>query len=293
MDGMIEAAALVALLRRGDRPWSAMADEVEAAGSAVEVLRARRPGQGELFESDTDAELSDAKAAIEELQSGGFRLVTLLDDAYPSNLAAVHQRPPILFAAGTLDPEDARSVAVVGTRKPSAAAMEAAQTVAAGLAARGVTVVSGLAAGIDTAAHEAALSRAGRTVAVIGTGIRRTYPLQNAQLQQEIAARGLVLSQFWPEAPPTKQSFLMRNAVMSGYALATVVIEASHRSGARVQARLALQHGRHVFLMRSLLQHDWAREYASRPNTTVIDSADDVLASLDRLMPELAELTWS
>jgi DNA processing protein len=136
-----------------------------------------------------------------------------------------------------------------------------------------------------------ALAAGGRTVAVIGTGIDRSYPAQNAVLQQEIAAKGLLISQFLPGAPPTKTSFPMRNAVMSGYALATVVIEAAYQSGARMQARLALQHGRHVFLMRSLLQHDWARGYAERPGVTVVDNAEHVFDRLQRLAAESGEST--
>ncbi|MEV6480622.1 DNA-processing protein DprA [Streptomyces sp. NPDC051576] len=115
------------------------------------------------------------------------------------------------------------------------------RAIAGGLAERGATVVSGLAAGIDTAAHGATLAVACRTVAVIGTGLRRSYPVQNARLQQEIAERGLLLSQFRPDASPSKASFPMRNAVMGGYSLAAVVVEAAYRSGARVQARFALE----------------------------------------------------
>jgi DNA processing protein len=103
----------------------------------------------------------------------------------------------------------------------------------------------------------------------------------------------MVISQFLPGSPPTKASFPMRNAVMSGYALATVVIEAGYRSGARIQARLALQHGRHVFLMRSLLEHDWARDYAERPGVTVVESSDDVFAGLQRLASEPTDLIWA
>jgi DNA processing protein len=119
------------------------------------------------------------------------------------------------------------------------------------------------------------------------------YPAQNAALQEEIAAKGMVISQFLPGSPPTKASFPMRNAVMSGYALATVVIEAAYRSGARIQARLALQHGRHVFLMRSLLEHDWARDYAERPGVTVVESSDDVFTGLQRLASEPTDLIWA
>jgi DNA processing protein len=109
----------------------------------------------------------------------------------------------------------------------------------AGLVDAGDTVVSGLAAGIDTAAHLGALDRAGRTLAVIGTGLRRAYPATNAPLQQRIADDAAVVSQFWPDAPPSKRTFPMRNVLMSGLARATVVIEASETSGARMQARLA------------------------------------------------------
>lgn len=133
-------------------------------------------------------------------------------------------------------------------------------------------------------------------LAVIGTGVDRAYPAQNAALQEEIAAKGLVISQFLPGAPPAKTSFPMRNAVMSGFALATVVVEAAYQSGARMQARLALQHGRHVFLTRSLLQHDWARGYAQRPGVTVVGNAGDVFAGLQRLAAESAdptELVWA
>ena len=155
-----------------------------------------------------------------------------------------------------------------------------------------MTVVSGLAEGIDTAAHTAAIAAGGRTVAVIGTGLRRAYQSVNAGLQDRIAREHLVLSQFWPDAGPTKTSFPMRNAVMSGYAAATVVIEAAWKSGARMQARLALEHGRPVFLHESLLQHDLAREYQTR-GAIVVTTADDVLAALDERLSPQVELVWS
>jgi DNA processing protein len=218
-------------------------------------------------------------------------MVSVLDREYPANLRMIHQRPPVLFLRGTADERDAMSVAVVGTRQATPQGLDQAKGLAAGLAARGIPVISGLAAGIDTAAHTTALAAGGRTVAVIGTGIDRAYPAQNAAVQEEIAAKGLLISQFLPGAPPTKTSFPMRNAVMSGYALATVVIEAAYQSGARMQARLALQHGRHVFLMRSLLQHDWARGYAERPGVTIVDNAEHVFNGLQRLAAQSAEST--
>ncbi|WP_344053634.1 DNA-processing protein DprA [Streptomyces thermoalcalitolerans] len=294
MDRELERAALVTLLRRGDRAWSELTDQIEAVGSAREVLENSldASGQGALFDTGPTVDLDSVAAEIAAWEREGMRLVTILDEEYPLYLRLVHQRPPFLFLRGRIVEDDLR-VAVVGTRNPTPEGIARARAVAGGLAERGVTVVSGLAAGIDTAAHGAALAVGGRTVAVIGTGLRHAYPAQNARLQREIAERGLLISQFWPDAPPSKESFPLRNAVMSGYSLATVVIEAAYRSGARMQARLALEHGRRVFLMRSLMTHEWAREYAARPNTTVIDGPEDVFDQLDSLVPTTGELTWA
>lgn len=295
MAGTREQAALLALLRARRTGWREVTDRVEACGSAIEVLKAADPGQGELFAEAPDAEqaLDDAQSAIAGWEAQGIRLVTILDDDYPGQLLTVHQRPPFLFYRGTLDPGDANGVAVVGTRKPSPEGLRRAGDIAAGLAERRVPVISGLAAGIDAAAHRAAMGVGGRTVAVIGTGLQRSYPAENASLQEDLAASHLVLSQFWPNAAPSRTSFPMRNAVMSGYAAATVVVEAAWKSGARMQARLALQHGRPVLLLDSLLVHDWAREYAAQPGTTVVSSADDVLAALHDILRPVQHLAWA
>ena len=296
MIGIEERAAVVVLVRRGGGSWPEIADRIAAKGSALALLHddLDEAGQGALFEvHDSAAELSDAIEDVRTWETEGMRLLTVLDPDYPLNLRLVREQPPFLFARGNVI-DDELSVAVVGTRQPSDRGVRYATDIARGLAERGVTVASGLAQGIDTAAHKAALGVGGRTVAVIGTGLRRYYPAPNAWLQRRISDDGLVLSQFWPDAPPTKQSFPMRNAVMSGYCLATVVIEALEKSGARMQARLALEHGRHVFLMRSLLEHEWARNYSGRPNTTVIDDAQQVFDELDRLRPVVVdELTWA
>jgi DNA processing protein len=208
----------------------------------------------------------------------------VLDRDYPANLRTVHNRPPFLFARGQLDAEaDASAVAVVGTRRATAEGLRTARRIATDLVEAGYTVASGLADGVDGAAHTAALEAGGRTVAVVGTGLRLCYPPKHEALQQRVAQSGAVLSQFWPDAPPTKQSFPMRNVVMSGYSLATVVVEASSTSGAKMQATRALDHGRPVFLLARLLEHDWAREYADLPGTYVVRTAREILAHLERL----------
>jgi DNA processing protein len=161
------------------------------------------------------------------------------------------------------------------------------------LAAQKVTVLSGLARGIDAAAHGSTIDAGGRTVAVMGTGIRKVYPKENEPLAERIVASGgALVSQFWPDAPPTKVSFPMRNVVTSGMAIGTVVIEASATSGAKMQARLALEHGKRLFLVEDLVMHEpWAKRYAERPGTTVVHSVSDILDVLAEMVRPAEQLT--
>jgi DNA processing protein len=271
-----ESAALVALLRGAKRPWQQYSDLVEAAGSAHAVLHQER---GLL----ADDELASAEHDLDRWRAKGIRTLTVLDSDYPENLRGVHDRPPLIFVAGRLEPGDARSVAVVGARAASDRGRVAARRIAEHLVDAGYIVVSGLAEGIDTAAHTGALERDGRTVAVIGTGLERFYPPQNESLQRTIATRGAVVSQFWPDAPPSRRSFPMRNAVMSGLTLASVIVEAAHTSGSRMQARLALAQGRPVLLVHSLLSQPWARELAARPGTHVVRTPGEITSIVERL----------
>jgi DNA processing protein len=287
MDWSTDTAAMVALLRHGKRPWQLYADLVEDAGSALAVLDEESNLDGEqtsLFAADTDALLERARAEIAAWTSVGITPVPLLDPGYPPNLRAVHDRPPLAFVAGQLTEADELSVAVVGARSATEAGMGAAAEIAHELVRAGYTVASGLAAGIDTAAHTAALQAGGRTIAVIGTGLERAYPPENASLQKRIATECVVISQFWPDATPSRRSFPMRNAVMSGISLATVIVEASEMSGARVQARLALAHGRPVFLLESLAEtQPWARAFAHRAGVHVVETPTDLIIHLGRI----------
>lgn len=290
----LETAAVIALVRRGDRLWHHYADLIESVGSARSVLNGdyldpAEPETPALFYDGAargvteEVDLDPIAQEIAAWRAEAMEVVTVLDDAYPPNLRTIHNRPPLLFIRGELREQDTRSIAVVGTRRATEQGLRSATAVAGELADAGYTVVSGLADGVDSAAHRAALDVGCRTVAVIGTGLRRSYPAKNAYLQHRIAMETAVISQFWPDAPPTKASFPMRNVVMSGFALATVVIEASHTSGAKMQARFALEHGRPVFLLASLMEHPWARECAQRPGTYVVDSASEVIGHIQRL----------
>ena len=215
------------------------------------------------------------RRALEMLDA---QLLTVLDDAYPANLRMIHDHPPFLFVRGTIEAADDRAIAVVGTRRPSEDGVRAAGRIAGALAGRGITVVSGLAEGIDTAAHAGALNAGGRTLAVFGTGISRLYPASNRALARAIVASGATLSQFWPDMGPARWSFPVRNIVTSGLGVGTVVVEAGPTSGARQQARHALRHGKRLFLLRRLVEHQpWARELIQTPGVVAIDEAEDVL----------------
>jgi DNA processing protein len=297
MSSPVERAALVGLLRQGRRPWQVYAELVEGTGSALRVLEhelERDAVPQSLFDAevrgpdispwvDLTSVLDDAGADLAIWQREGIEVVTVLDLGYPENLRGVHDRPPLLFVRGELTAPDARAIAVVGSRAASNMGLANADRLARDFVQAGYTVVSGLAAGIDTAVHEAALDCGGRTLAVLGTGLRRCYPAENEGLARRIVRECALLSQFWPDAPPTRRSFPMRNGVMSGLTLGSVIVEASQTSGTRVQARLALAQGRPVFLHSSLLSQAWARELATRPGTHVIGGAEEVIACLERL----------
>lgn len=282
-------AALVALLRRAKpRQTAELLDEHE--GDPLAALRALVGGVQMSLDGDAanEGDLGVAEAAedLARWQAEGFDVVTVLDEAYPPNLRTVHDRPALLFVQGALDERDERSVAVVGTRRATDRGLQQARTIATELVEAGYVVVSGLASGIDSEAHRAALDAGGRTIAVIGTGLRHAFPKENADLQRRLGTESAVLSQFWPDQEPRKHTFPMRNAVMSGLARATVVVEASHTSGARMQARLALEHGRPVVLLRTLLEHRWALSMSERPGVHVVDRASEIVPYLDTLYAE-------
>jgi len=227
----------------------------------------------------------EAERQMESAESEGIALTTVLDDDYPLNLRIIYNLPPFLFYRGRLDAEqDARSVAVVGTRHASDAGLMSATRMAKKLAEYQITVLSGLARGIDTEAHKATLAVGGRTVSVIGSGLRQIYPPENRTLAEEIAETGAVVSQFWLDAKPASYSFPRRNITMSGMGQGTVVIEASSTSGAKMQARYASEHGKKVFLMSTLVtQQTWAQNYLKkkRPGVIEVQSVEDIISRLD------------
>jgi DNA processing protein len=282
-----EVAQLLALCTIRGIDWSLVAREAQRPGGlrrlvAGEVTETTKPAKAtaERIRSALPLDVDGMATQIRQWARQGLSLVTILDEDYPLNLRTIHNAPPFLFFRGELRRDDAFAVAVVGTRQPTPDGIRRARRMAAGLARHGVTVVSGLARGVDTEAHEATLQAGGRTIAVLGSGLLRVYPPENAALAERIAQSGAVVSQFWPTAPPAKFNFRIRNVVTSGLGQGTVVIEASSTSGAKMQARLAMEHGKLVFLITSLVDsYPWAATYAKRGAIVVAD-VRDVIARL-------------
>lgn len=231
--------------------------------------------------ADMDDARKRVRGELEAAEQVDAQLVTVLDERYPANLRFVDDLPPFLFIQGEVTEDDLRAVAVVGTRDVSDLGRSRAGRMARELVEHGVTVVSGLAKGVDTAAHAAALDAGGRTIAVIGTGITRCYPTENRELAERIAACGAVVSQFWPTRSPGRDTFPRRNRVTSGISQGTVVIEASSTSGAKMQARLAHEHGKQVWLIHSLVtDQPWARKMVEEGRAKEIMATSEVLADL-------------
>ena len=287
----MEQVDLLAMCRVRGVSWHFLAREAQRP-EGMERLRAGRAMEESRDATKTLAALASARDDLAERQrvveamlavadADGIALTTVLDDDYPVNLRTIYNLPPFLFYRGTLRPDDARSVAVVGTRQATADGLSRAKRIAQLLVEAGVTVLSGLARGIDTVAHQACLDAGGRTIAVLGSGIRRVYPPENAGLAERIAEHGAVVSQFWPDTHPTSYTFPRRNVVTSGMSQGTVVIEASATSGAKMQARLAVEHGKQVFLLHSLVtEREWARKYLKRPRVHEVHDVADILRLL-------------
>jgi DNA processing protein len=222
------------------------------------------------------------RSRLRDLARQGVQVITVCDQAYPANLRMIADHPPLLFTRGRLLSIDDRAIAVVGTRTPSPAGAQVAYDIAHELARQGVTVVSGLATGIDTAAHQGSIDGGGRTLAVLGTGIEHIYPSENRALADEVSQTGACVSQFLPAMRPTRWSFPVRNVVTSGLAIGTVIVEASETSGARRQAEAALQQAKRLFLLSSLVRSQaWAAALAEKAGVAVVDGTDEVITAID------------
>ncbi|MFS0837227.1 DNA-processing protein DprA [Paenibacillus sp. 1P03SA] len=234
------------------------------------------------------AELKSAFVAVQrsfERLSEDDLIVKRGTGLYPKLLELTQEAPPYLFMRGNPNLTNYSAVAVVGTRHPSEDGKKRAARLAKLLGQHKIVVSSGLAMGIDTAAHRSALDANKPTIAVIGTPITKAYPKENEKLQQEISERGLVISQFPPSAPVQRWHFPMRNAVMSGISLATAIIEAGETSGALKQADYALKQERIVFIPQSALDNEklkWPKKYILRAGAEKFSKIDELIQNLEK-----------
>lgn len=208
--------------------------------------------------------------------------VSTRDIAYPTALAAIHDPPPTLWVRGRADAIRTPSVAIVGSRAASSYGLEVARRLAAGLVRRGITVVSGMARGVDSAAHHGALDAGGATVAVFGCGADVVYPREHAPLADRICERGAIVTEYPPGTPPLKYNFPKRNRIISGLSLAVVVVEAAEGSGSLITADFALEQGRAVMAVPGnvLGGRNYGAHALLRDGAKLVECADDILEDL-------------
>jgi DNA processing protein len=254
--------------------WEANDFELAAAGlerRTIESLRQLR-------------RRTTPEAVAQRLGQLGIRALTLLDDDYPTNLRHVADPPPVLFLRGKLRAEDARAVALVGTRRATAYGHSVAERLARDLVGAGITVVSGLAKGVDTAAHQAAVAAGGRTLAVLGNGLDQVYPPENGGLAQRIveSTAGALVSEFAPGVPPDAVNFPRRNRIISGLSLATVIVEAGEKSGALITADFALEQGRDVLAVPGSIfnPNSAGTNYLLKQGAIPVTSVQDILEAI-------------
>jgi DNA processing protein len=228
----------------------------------------------------------EVKEDLALVRKAGYRIITFSDSDYPSLLRQIYDPPPVLYVYGTL-PSTIHSIAIVGSRNATPYGCITAKRLSGDMVRRGFTVVSGMARGVDSAAHMGALDARGRTIAVLGCGLGTIYPAENRTLFHRIAKGGAVISEFSFLTPPDPYNFPVRNRIISGLALGTVIVEASRKSGSLITARLAAEQGREVFAVpgsvtsfKSMGTHGLIKQGAK-----LVEHAKDILDELNIHLP--------
>ena len=236
----------------------------------------------------------DLDAQLSRIETAGVRVVTRDDPEYPKNLREIYDPPLVLYVKGTLREDERMAMAIVGSRRTTLYGQEMSRKLAFQLARLGITVVSGLARGIDTEAHRGALQAKGRTVAVIGCGIDTMYPPENKELAEQIVDKGgAVVTEFPFGVKPDKQNFPMRNRIISGWSLGVVVVEANLKSGALITSAQAAEQGRQVFAVPGRADSILSRgtNKLIKDGAKLTEDVEDVLSEFEYLLPRKAEET--
>lgn len=267
-----------------ERAWSASATDLARAGIEAKVARDAVAARSAIEIDGVMARIARAEVSVH----------TLADPTYPARLADIYDAPPVLYMRGDVRPEDEWSVAIVGTRNVSPYGKEVTHRLATDLARHNITIVSGLARGVDGLAHRAALEAGGRTLAVFACGVDIIYPSEHRRLAADIAQSGALLSEYPPGVAPEAGNFPARNRIISGFSLGTIVIEAGEKSGALITAQRALEQNREVFAVpgsifsrASIGANRLIRDSAAK----LVVSAEDVLEELRlQMVPQQLEM---
>jgi DNA processing protein len=235
--GAVRMQGLVAYFGDLESAWRAAPPELLKAGLGAKLVE-------RVVAARESVDLDQVWAGIE---AQGIQILTWMDESYPSRLREIDQPPPVLYIRGEYLPDDVFAVAIVGTRKVTPYGRQVTEEIASFLAGNGITVVSGLARGVDAVAHQAALKAGGRTIAVLGCGVDKIYPPEHRALAGQMMERGAILSDYAVGTPPDASNFPPRNRIISGLSLAVVVVEAAETSGALITAEFAAEQGREVF----------------------------------------------
>lgn len=227
----------------------------------------------------------DVQQELDDCLRNNFSLLTLDDDNYPTELSHISNPPPVLYQYGNLQPSDRMAIAIVGSRHLTTYGEKITRQLARGLARAGVTIVSGLARGIDSIAHQVALESGGRTIAVLGSGLLNLYPPEHRPLMEQIAVNGAVISELPLHRAPHAGAFPQRNRIVSGLTLGTVVVEAGSRSGALITARHAMEQGREVFAVPGRVdqRNSHGCHQLIRDGAKLVQCVDDILEELGPL----------
>jgi DNA processing protein len=267
--GSVRLQGLLDFYGSAEIAWSAPSEGLRAAGLPPKVLENFLQIRRQV----------DLVRIWDKITSQCIQVLTWNDADYPRRLKEIDQPPPTLYVRGSLLPEDQLAIAIVGTRRITVYGRQVAEDTATILAQNAVTVVSGLARGVDAAAHQAALKAGGRTIAVLGSGVDRIYPPENRKLAEQITENGAVISDYAPGTPPDSLNFPPRNRIISGLSIATLVVEAGTESGALITATYAAEQGREVFAVPGNINAPQSRG----ANRLIRDGARPLLHPMDLL----------
>lgn len=290
-DDLIDTLRLSLVSGVGPRTRKALMERFGTARAALNAAPSALrgvPGVGpKLTEKIACADREiDVEAEIALCREHGIEILTEGHADYPRVLREIHDPPGVLFVRGEIRPNDALAVGIVGTRHATQYGLRQAERLAGGLARAGLTVISGLARGIDAAAHRGAMAAGGRTIAVLASGVMNIYPPEHDKLAEEVVAHGALISESPPRSQPLAGTFPQRNRLISGLSLGVIVVEAADRSGALITARHAMEQGREVFAVPGNVDTRASRgcHQLIRDGAKLVESADDVLEELGPLV---------